>query len=99
MSGGDTAGTGFRPCPERTSPGGLRVTLLGEGEARTYDGAGVSLATADAVVERLRAAVESTGATGFGAFAALHPLGVLARPYAQECKTYQVRGSYSGASL
>jgi phosphoribosylformylglycinamidine cyclo-ligase len=26
------------------------------------------------VVERLRAAVESTGATGFGAFAALHPL-------------------------
>ena len=36
--------------------------------------AGVSLATADAVVERLRAAVESTGATGFGAFAGLHPL-------------------------
>ena len=44
-------------------------------EERTYDAAGVSLATADAVVERLRAAVESTGATGFGAFAALHPLG------------------------
>ncbi len=44
-------------------------------EGRTYDAAGVSLATADAVVERLRAAVESTGATGFGAFAALHPLG------------------------
>jgi phosphoribosylformylglycinamidine cyclo-ligase len=41
---------------------------------RTYDAAGVSLATADAVVERLRAAVESTGATGFGAFAGLHPL-------------------------
>jgi phosphoribosylformylglycinamidine cyclo-ligase len=34
----------------------------------------VSLATATGVVERLRAAVESTGATGFGAFAALHPL-------------------------
>jgi phosphoribosylformylglycinamidine cyclo-ligase len=34
----------------------------------------VSLAVADAVVERLRAAVESTGSTGFGAFAGLHPL-------------------------
>ena len=44
-------------------------------EQRTYDAAGVSLATADAVVARLRAAVESTGATGFGQFAALHPLG------------------------
>jgi phosphoribosylformylglycinamidine cyclo-ligase len=43
-------------------------------EGPTYDAAGVSLATADAVVERLRAAVESTGATGFGQFAALHPL-------------------------
>jgi phosphoribosylformylglycinamidine cyclo-ligase len=41
---------------------------------RTYAAAGVSLATADALVSRLRAAVESTGATGFGAFAALHPL-------------------------
>ena len=41
---------------------------------RTYEAAGVSLATASAVVERLRSAVESTGATGFGAFAALHPL-------------------------
>src|SRR5581483_4120700 len=29
----------------------------------------------EAVVERLRAAVESTGAAGFGAFAGLHPLG------------------------
>jgi len=44
-------------------------------EGRTYDAAGVSLATATAVVERLRAAAESTGATGFGQFAALHPLG------------------------
>jgi phosphoribosylformylglycinamidine cyclo-ligase len=42
--------------------------------AKTYDAAGVSLATADALVERLRAAVESTGATGFGAFAGLHPI-------------------------
>jgi phosphoribosylformylglycinamidine cyclo-ligase len=40
----------------------------------TYEAAGVSLATADALVGRLRAAVESTGATGFGAFAGLHPL-------------------------
>ena len=46
-----------------------------EGEGRTYDAAGVSIATAEAVVERLRAAVDSTGATGFGQFAALHPLG------------------------
>jgi len=35
----------------------------------------VSLATADSIVERLRAAVESTGASGFGAFAGLHPIG------------------------
>jgi phosphoribosylformylglycinamidine cyclo-ligase len=41
---------------------------------QTYAQAGVSLATAEAVVDRLRAAVESTGATGFGAFAGLHPL-------------------------
>ena len=40
----------------------------------TYEDAGVSLATADAVVGRLRAAVESTGAEGFGAFAGLYPL-------------------------
>jgi phosphoribosylformylglycinamidine cyclo-ligase len=40
----------------------------------TYESAGVSLATADALVGRLRAAVESTGASGFGAFAGLHPL-------------------------
>jgi phosphoribosylformylglycinamidine cyclo-ligase len=43
-------------------------------EERTYAGAGVSLATADSVVERLRAAVESTGAGSFGAFAGLFPL-------------------------
>jgi phosphoribosylformylglycinamidine cyclo-ligase len=43
-------------------------------DRRTYAAAGVSLATADSVVERLRAAVESTGAEGFGAFAGLYPL-------------------------
>jgi phosphoribosylformylglycinamidine cyclo-ligase len=42
---------------------------------KTYAEAGVSLTSAAAVVERLRSAVESTGATGFGAFAGLHPLG------------------------
>ena len=34
----------------------------------------MSLAAAEGVVERLRDAVESTGATGFGAFAGLYPL-------------------------
>jgi phosphoribosylformylglycinamidine cyclo-ligase len=43
-------------------------------EGRTYEAAGVSIERGDAVVERLRAAVESTGARGFGAFAGLHPL-------------------------
>jgi phosphoribosylformylglycinamidine cyclo-ligase len=43
-------------------------------EGKTYAAAGVSLATAEALVGRLRAAVESTGTTGFGSFAALHPL-------------------------
>jgi len=43
-------------------------------EGRTYARAGVSLGTAQAVVERLRAAVESTGAAGFGAFAGVHRL-------------------------
>ncbi|HEX3807211.1 MAG TPA: phosphoribosylformylglycinamidine cyclo-ligase [Gaiellaceae bacterium] len=40
----------------------------------SYAAAGVSLATAGSIVERLRTAVESTGAQGFGAFAGLHPL-------------------------
>jgi len=35
----------------------------------------VSLTTANSIVERLRAAAESTGARGFGAFAGVHPLG------------------------
>ena len=44
------------------------------GSAKTYERAGVSLATAESIVGRLRAAVESTGAEAFGAFAGLHPL-------------------------
>ena len=51
-----------------------RLAGLGAVEQQTYAAAGVSLAVADAVVGRLRAAVESTGARGFGAFAGLHPL-------------------------
>ena len=43
-------------------------------EGRTYESAGVSLAAAESVVERVRAAAESTGALGFGAFAGLYPL-------------------------
>jgi phosphoribosylformylglycinamidine cyclo-ligase len=43
-------------------------------EERTYAAAGVSLVTAEAVVDRLRTAVESTGTTSFGAFAGLYPL-------------------------
>jgi phosphoribosylformylglycinamidine cyclo-ligase len=39
----------------------------------SYDLAGVSLAKAEAVVERLRAAVESTGGR-IGGFAGLYPL-------------------------
>lgn len=42
--------------------------------SKTYESAGVSLATAGAVVERLRAAAESTGAAGFGAFSGLYAL-------------------------
>ena len=57
----------------RPSARGRRLSAL-ERPDRSYAGAGVSLATAGSVVERLRAAVESTGATGFGAFAGLHPL-------------------------
>ena len=43
-------------------------------EGRTYEAAGVSLAAAESLVDRLRAAAESTGALGFGAFAGLYPL-------------------------
>ena len=41
---------------------------------RTYEAAGVSITKGEAVVERLRAAVESTGARGFGGFAGVYPL-------------------------
>jgi phosphoribosylformylglycinamidine cyclo-ligase len=44
------------------------------GTTHSYDAAGVSLQTAVSVVDRLRAAVESTGARGFGGFAGLQPL-------------------------
>src|SRR5215217_2835848 len=47
---------------------------LGSASMATYGQAGVSLAKNDAVVERLRAAVRSTGTEGFGAFAGLFPL-------------------------
>jgi phosphoribosylformylglycinamidine cyclo-ligase len=40
----------------------------------TYEEAGVSIERGETIVERIRAAVESTGTTGFGAFAGLHPL-------------------------
>jgi phosphoribosylformylglycinamidine cyclo-ligase len=46
---------------------------VGRGD-ETYASAGVSLATAEAIVDRLRAAAESTGAKGFGAFAGLYEL-------------------------
>ena len=61
-----------RQAAETTGPG-RTLHGLGSGE-HSYAAAGVSLATAGSVVDRLRAAVESTGATGFGAFAGLHPL-------------------------
>jgi phosphoribosylformylglycinamidine cyclo-ligase len=41
---------------------------------KTYESAGVSLDLAESVVERLRAAVESTGTERFGGFAGLYPL-------------------------
>lgn len=64
-----------RPADGSGSPcaTGRRLRAVAAGEQR-YADAGVSLAVADGVVGRLRAAVESTGATGFGAFAGLYPL-------------------------
>src|SRR5207302_10210745 len=58
--------------PSCSSSRRLRLASLG---GRTYEEAGVSLGTALDVVERLRGAVASTGARGFGGFAGLHPLG------------------------
>ena len=64
-------------CGMREEPGecrpGERIDSS-EVEGKTYEDAGVSLALADSVVDRLRAAVESTGTEGFGAFAGLYPL-------------------------
>src|SRR5437773_2087761 len=62
-----------RSCTQSSSSS--RGLTLGSLSGRTYEDAGVSLGKAIDVVERLRAAVESTGARGFGAFAGLHPLG------------------------
>jgi len=62
-----------RTGPDRLAAGGRRLDPL-TASSHSYAAAGVSLAAADAVVGRLRAAVESTGATAFGAFAGLHPL-------------------------
>ena len=56
-----------------TAAGRLRLPRLHE-TRRTYDSAGVSLGTAEAIVDGLRAAVESTGTQRFGAFAGLYPL-------------------------
>src|SRR5206468_49098 len=58
----------------RRRAGGTARAARGAVRVSTYEAAGVSLTTADALVGRLRAAVESTGAGGFGAFAGLHPL-------------------------
>jgi phosphoribosylformylglycinamidine cyclo-ligase len=63
---------GSQSTPEPTAPGRRLAPISREGI--TYEAAGVSIDKGDAVVERLRAAVESTGARGFGAFAGLHPL-------------------------
>jgi phosphoribosylformylglycinamidine cyclo-ligase len=65
--------TGLERTRRPSSPPVLRLGSL-DGESRTYDAAGVSLATAEAIVGRLRAAAESTGASGFGGFAGLYPL-------------------------
>src|SRR5438067_8503717 len=61
------------PRGRRAGRGGRRLVSLTEDGPKTYEEAGVSLATADAVVGRLRAAVESTGAAGFGQFSGLYP--------------------------
>ena len=44
------------------------------GKPKTYESAGVSLTRAESIVERLRTAIESTGAEAFGGFAGLYPL-------------------------
>jgi phosphoribosylformylglycinamidine cyclo-ligase len=66
-------GVRLKPDPSGFSGLGPYTRAVKRGN-QTYAAAGVSIEKADAVVERLRAAVESTGATGFGGFAGLHPL-------------------------
>jgi phosphoribosylformylglycinamidine cyclo-ligase len=51
-----------------------RTRLASVTRDQSYEAAGVSLSKALDVVDRLRTAVESTGAQGFGAFAGLYPL-------------------------
>src|SRR6266571_8951066 len=76
-----TAGTSRWDLPLRASTSiweadagrGSRLGPL-TSQPKTYEGAGVSLATAESIVERLRTAVESTGARAFGGFAGLYPL-------------------------
>ena len=58
-------------APRSPTRRGFRLARV---RGRTYEEAGVSLSAAEGVVERLRAAVESTGATAFGTFAGLFPL-------------------------
>src|SRR5947208_12063803 len=55
-------------------PSGSHRKMAPLGTTHSYGAAGVSFQTAVSVVDRLRAAVESTGALGFGGFAGLHPL-------------------------
>jgi phosphoribosylformylglycinamidine cyclo-ligase len=69
-AGGGVHGASI-PHPGRADAIGSRPMAAAP---RTYAAAGVSLVTADSVVERLRTAVESTGAAGFGAFAGLFQL-------------------------
>src|SRR5207302_5571166 len=68
---GDSVGQRAQVLGRRFVSGhGRRLGIL----TPTYESAGVSLAKAGDVVERLRAAVESTGARDFGGFAGLFPL-------------------------
>src|SRR5436190_2145229 len=66
---------GRRAAPSSMPSASLRPKMGPLGTTpHSYGAAGVSLQTAVSVVDRLRAAVESTGARGFGGFAGLHPL-------------------------
>jgi phosphoribosylformylglycinamidine cyclo-ligase len=66
-------GRGRVAVPDFAAGSGSRLRPL-TSQPKTYEGAGVSLATAESIVERLRAAIESTGAEAFGGFAGLYPL-------------------------